>query len=348
MADKIPLTSLNAREIADALEVISDDILPRGGAARTFHAKQIFEWIYRGAEDFDCMTNLSAPLRRALSGKALLRTTKVTRTIPSEDDAAKLQITLGDGCAVEAVLLSDKTGRKTACVSSQAGCPAHCAFCRTGRLGFKRNLNAGEIVEQFLHLERLAGKIDNIVFMGMGEPCLNLESVRKSIQLLTDKGGRNLSIRRITLSTSGIVKGIYDLADNGPHVRLAFSLPSADEETRKRLMPVALSNPLGEIQKALRYYIDKTGNRVTLETVLLRNVNTSPEDAERLARFVKSLNANVNLIPWNKVDGLGFEEPDARECAAFAKVLRERGVNVTVRRRRGSGIAAACGQLGGG
>lgn len=221
-----------------------------------------------------------------------------------------------------------------------------CAFCMTGTLGLARNLEPNEIVEQFLFLEKECGHLDNIVFMGMGEPMQNLSAIRKAIAVLTDERGRNLSGRRITLSTSGIVKGIYDLADNGPKIRLAVSLTTADSELREQIMPVAKGNPLPELKKAISYYAEKTGKRVTLEAALLKNRNTSLESANRMIDFAKGMNVNINLIPWNPVPSLDFEEPETSEVKNFVNILENAGLNVTLRTRRGRKIGGACGQLG--
>ncbi|MBQ6028175.1 MAG: 23S rRNA (adenine(2503)-C(2))-methyltransferase RlmN, partial [Treponema sp.] len=263
-----------------------------------------------------------------------------------KDGTAKLQIKTNDGLLIETVLLTDIEGRKTACVSCQAGCAMACAFCQTGHLGFARNLTAAEIVEQFLFLEKECGELQNIVFMGMGEPMLNLESIRKAIAVLTNKEGRALGTKRITLSTCGIIKGIYDLADNGPKIRLALSLTTADPDLRAALMPVAKTNPLPEVRKAIDYYAKKSGRRVTIEAALLAGKNTGPESARRMIEFARGIDVNINLIPWNPIEALPFEEPSRDECDAFVRSLEAAGLNVTLRRRRGAGIKGACGQLG--
>lgn len=292
------------------------------------------------------MTNLSKELRSALSEKATIYSSTVKKVLKDPDGTIKLQILLKDGNAVETVLLTDKEDRKTACVSCQAGCAMKCAFCMTGTLGLSRNLEPNEIVEQFLFLEKECGHLDNIVFMGMGEPMQNLSAIRKAIAILTDERGRNLSGRRITLSTSGIIKGIYDLADNGPKIRLAVSLTTADPELREQIMPVAKGNSLPDLKKAISYYAEKSGKRVTLEAALLKNKNTSRESAKRMIDFAKNLNVNINLIPWNPVPGLNFEEPDEFEVRNFIKMLDNAGLNVTLRTKRGRKIGGACGQLG--
>lgn len=331
------LTGLLPEEICENLEL-----------SQSFRAKQIFKWIGNGAKSFDQMTNLSLDLRNELSKKAILRSSKVKNIFKDPDGTIKLQIHLFDDNIVETVLLTDKEGRKTACVSCQAGCAMRCAFCMTGTLGLSRNLQAFEIVEQFLYLEEIAGKLDNIVFMGMGEPMQNLTGIRKAISILCHKDGRALSSKRITLSTCGIVKGIYDLADNGPHIRLAVSLTTANQSLREKLMPVCVSkeNSLSELKKAIDYYAKKSGKRVTLEAALLHNTNTDAQSAKNLIDFAKNIDVNINLIPWNPVRILPFESPSSNEVHNFVDLLEKAGLNVTLRKKRGQKIGGACGQLG--
>ncbi|MCQ2588867.1 MAG: 23S rRNA (adenine(2503)-C(2))-methyltransferase RlmN [Treponema sp.] len=335
--NKIILTNLIPSEMIEQLEL-----------SQKFRGDQIFKWVGMGVKDFDAMTNLSLDLRNSLKEKAVLRCTSLENTLKDPDGTIKLQIKLEDGNIVETVLLTDKEGRKTACVSCQAGCGMKCAFCMTGTLGLSRNLLPAEIVEQFLYLEEIAGKLDNIVFMGMGEPMQNLSGIRKAIEILCHKNGRNLSSKRITLSTCGIVKGIYDLADNGPNIRLAVSLTTANEDLRKQIMPVALANEnsLSELRKAIKYYAEKSGKRVTLEAALLAGKNTDKESALNMINFAKNMDVNVNLIPWNPVATLPFEEPSNNEVHNFVKQLEDAGINVTLRTRRGRKIGGACGQLG--
>lgn len=333
--DKIVLTGLTQEEITEKLEL-----------KEKFRGKQIFKWVGSGIKSFDEMTNLSKVLREELESKALLRSTTISNVLKDPDGTIKLQITLHDGLCVETVLLTDKENRKTACVSCQAGCAMKCAFCQTGTLGLARNLEANEIVEQFLYLEEICGALDNIVFMGMGEPMMNLPAIRKTISILCNKDGRNLSSRRITLSTSGIIKGIYDLADNGPNIRLAVSLTTADPELREELMPVTKGNPLQDLKKAISYYAEKSGKRVTLEAALMGNVNTTDQSAKNMIEFTRGMDVNVNLIPWNPVSSLPFSEPSNNEVHRFVEKLENAGVNVTLRTRRGRKIGGACGQLG--
>ncbi|MBQ9630152.1 MAG: 23S rRNA (adenine(2503)-C(2))-methyltransferase RlmN [Treponema sp.] len=326
-------------------ELSPEEIKLKFSLEKSFRAVQIFEWIYKGIDSFDKMTNISLPLRKKLEESASLRCSKITNELNDTDGTIKLQITTHDNLAIETVLLKDRQGRKTACVSSQAGCPMKCAFCKTGTLGLARNLTVAEIIEQFLFLERVSGTLDNIVFMGMGEPLANLSNVRKSISLLTDKRGRNLSARRITISTCGLLEKIYELADNGPHVRLALSLVVADDILRKRLMPGSNAT-IEELKKAVRYYSEKSLRRVTLEAVLLSGLNTSRNCADKLIDFAKDLNVNINLIPWNKVENLPFKTPSEKEVNNFSAMLKKENLNVSIRTHRGRNISGACGQLG--
>ena len=314
---------------------------------QSFRAKQVYEWIVKGFGDFAAMSNLPSSDRERLGavfGK--LRSSSVSSEFKDEDGSLKLQIRLRDGAAVECVLLEDIEGRKTACLSSQVGCPMGCAFCRTGQLGFLRNLGPDEILEQYYFLKERRGFISNVVFMGMGEPMLNLPALRKAIALLSDPEGIGLSLRKITISTSGIVPGILDLAANGPKVRLAVSLTTANEEMRSELMPVNKSWNLDALKQALVEYQAKTGERITLEAVLTGNRNSSLDDARALIRWVSPLKAQVNLIPWNVVPGLPFEEPTSVQVKAFSNLLEKAGLVAVQRMHRGRGVMGACGQLG--
>lgn len=328
--------------------LLPDEIFKELNLKQAFRAKQIFKWVSSGIKDFSLMTNLSLDLRNELEEKACLRTSSISNVLKDTDGTVKLQITLQDSNAVETVLLTDKEGRKTACVSCQVGCAMKCAFCMTGTLGLARNLTAGEIVEQFFYLEEICGKLDNIVFMGMGEPMQNLSAIRRAIEILCHKDGRALSTKRITLSTCGIVKGIYDLADNGPSIRLAVSLTTANEDLRKELMPVARAseNNLQELRKAVSYYAEKSGKRVTLEAALMHEKNTDDASASNMIEFARGIDVNINLIPWNPVSSLPFEEPSKNEVNRFVEKLEKAGLNVTLRTRRGRTIGGACGQLG--
>jgi 23S rRNA (adenine2503-C2)-methyltransferase len=327
--------------------MLPEEISERLGLKPMFRCRQIFSWIHKGVLDISQMTDLPLPLRETLEKKASPITVRLDKTDDDGGGSVKIRLKLSDGMCVESVLLSDDEGRKTACLSCQVGCGMNCAFCRTGQIGYKRDCADFEIVEQFLLLKSLYGDISNIVFMGMGEPMLNFAAVRKAIRIFHDPGGQNISHRKITISTSGIADGIRDLADNGPPVRLAVSLITANPELRAELMPITKSNPLDRLKEALLHYQKTTDKMVTLEIVLLAGVNDGERDAAELVRFVKPLHANVNLIPYNPVPSLPYKTPDAAAIDRFRAVVEGKGVKVTRRYRKGTGINAACGQLGG-
>ena len=325
--------------------LLPDEITGITGLKQSYRGKQIFKWIHSGVNSFEEMTNLSAQMRDDLSSSFAIYSSEISTEAAGDDGTIKITVKLSDGHFVEAVLLEDETGRKTACLSSQAGCAMGCKFCRTGTMGLLRNLTPGEIVEQFLLLQNKYGKISNIVFMGMGEPFENLDSVRKSIEIFHHKEGQNIGLRRITISTCGIIRGISSLAAEGPAVRLAVSLVSADQDTRTELMPITKSNPLPELKKALKLYQQNTGKRFTLEYVLLGGINDTLKDAEKVRHFIGNMKAAVNVIPWNPAEGLPFKEPGEEKVGLFTDRLEELGVTVTRRYRRGRGINGACGQL---
>jgi 23S rRNA (adenine2503-C2)-methyltransferase len=341
----ISLSSLTLAEIEESLSP-----LPR------FRAAQIFKWIAKGVASIEEMTNIPADLRADLKERFCLYSSKVD-AVYKDGETKKFVIALEDGAKIESVLLNDGKKRLTACLSTQVGCPAGCVFCKTGSLGFKRNLSCAEIIEQFLHL-RLSSQgkdsghiIDNIVVMGMGEPFLNLPNLRKAIEILNDKKGINFSLRRITISTCGICDGLYDFAQNGPYVRLALSLTTADEALRRKLMPITKANPLEKVKEQLLLLQKKGGGRITLEAPLLRQINTREDDAKSIADFAKGLDCIVNIIPWNPVDGFEFEgkplqEPEKKETEDYARLLESYGLKVTMRLHKGRSVMGACGQLG--
>jgi 23S rRNA (adenine2503-C2)-methyltransferase len=340
--NKIPILGLLPHELKTMLSPLP-----------SFRVDQIYHWIRRGISSFNAMNNLPENLRDDLEKRFTLRSSEITRCFESKDASLKLQIKLSDGLFIESLVLQDQFERKTACLSTQLGCPMACVFCKTGSMGFFRNLSAAEIVEQFFHLKENRAEISNIVFMGMGEPLLNLGELRQAIAVLTaDDGKESFSKRRITISTCGIIKGIYDLAENGPAVRLAISITTADEALRQKLMPAAAENPLAELKKALHYYQGKQGKRITLEAVLLGGLNTRPEDIRSLIDFSKGLDVLINLIPWNAVEGLQFQghtlyEPKSLEIRDFAAGLENAGLKTVRRSSRGRAVGGACGQLGG-
>jgi 23S rRNA (adenine2503-C2)-methyltransferase len=316
-----------------------------------FRAKQIFKWINRGVSSFHEMTDLALPLREDLHRRFSIRGASITNRLTGGDGTEKLQLRLADGAKVETVLLSGGEGRKTACLSTQAGCPVGCVFCKTGSMGFLRNLSAAEILEQFFLLKGLHRNISNIVIMGMGEPLLNLAELRRALTTLFHPEGLFLSHRRVTVSTCGIVPGIEDLSENGPNVGLALSLTTADDDLRSLLMPITQTYKIPELRKALSCYQRKGGGRITLEAVLLKGINTRKKDARAMISFAAGLETIVNLIPWNPVEGLTFEgkpleSPSHKEVGNFAELLESGGLKVTLRYRKGRSVAGACGQLG--
>jgi 23S rRNA (adenine2503-C2)-methyltransferase len=331
---KTPLAALLPEALTEAL-----------GLRDRFRGSQIFRWIQQGAASFQAMSDLPAALRADLDSRAIVSSSAPDAFRRSPDGTLKLRLTLADGGKVEAMALSDGRGRRTACLSTQVGCPMGCAFCRTGLMGFARDLSAHEIVEQYLHLCRESGPISHVVFMGMGEPLLNLANVRGAVEALHHPQGAGLGLRRFTLSTCGVAPGIEELAEKGPAVRLAVSLVSADPQTRASLMPVSRSTPLPRLKEALLGYQERTGDRITLEIVLLAEKTDRMEDAEALLSFVPPLSVLVNLIPWNPAPELPFREPSAERVRRFRARLEEAGIPVVQRFRRGRDLEGACGQL---
>jgi 23S rRNA (adenine2503-C2)-methyltransferase len=321
------------------------------GSLPSFRPLQIYDWICRGVNVFEKMTNLPSGLRRHLDENCRVLPFKNINAASSKDGAVKLAITLDDDLVIEAVVLSDAKGRKTACLSTQAGCPAACLFCKTGSLGFNRNLSASEISGQFLLLKQFEAQISHIVIMGMGEPLFNLVELRKALAFFMDERGLKISKRKITLSTCGIENGILDLTKEGPDIRLALSLNSARQDLRDSLMPVSRENPLPQLKNALSFYQSQTGRRITLEMVLLGGLNTGAEDVKAASAFAEGLNSVFNIIPWNFVDGLEFEgskfrPPSRQELSEFITALEAKGHKVTMRHKKGQSICGACGQLG--
>ena len=319
------------------------------GLEKSFQGRQIYQWLVRGASSFDEMTNLSKALRQELSEKlpnVFLSTVAAQQT--DDDGSVKLALRLSDESIVECVLLTDREGELTACLSSQVGCAMGCKFCRTGTLKLKRNLFDYEIVEQFMHLQKAApGKISHVVFMGMGEPLANLENVLSAISFLHDPEGLNLSHRRITVSTCGVVTGINELAKRRVPVKLAVSLVTADDEKRTSLMPVNKVFPLKTLRESLVRFQKVSGRRFTFEYCMIHGMNIFDADADNLERFCRGLEVIVNLIPFNPCPELPFETPSEMEIRHFTSALKARGVDYTIRISKGRSIKGACGQLAG-
>lgn len=314
-----------------------------------FRAGQILRWLYhRGVRDFGDMSDLSRELRRDLGTRWSSRSLELERVADSDDGTRKLVLSTHDGSRIEAVLIPEEE-RRTLCVSSQVGCSLDCTFCATARLGFGRNLRADEIVDQVLHgqdvLRGAGERITHIVFMGMGEPLLNLREVVRAIRVLTDPDCLALSRRRITVSTAGVVPRMAELGSQVA-VRLAVSLHATTDELRDRLVPLNRRFPLEQLLQACREYPLPARDRLSFEYTLMRDVNDSEADARRLVGLLHGLRAKVNLIPLNEHAGTEFRRPPDARVDAFAERLVGSGITVSVRRSRGDDIFAACGQLG--
>ncbi len=310
-----------------------------------FRSRQIYHALYSGIESFDSITDLPLTLRQQLSENYSIFTSKIDTSLDDEEGNCKLRIELSDGLYTECVILSDGTDRKTICISSQVGCKMGCAFCRTADMGFKRNLTSGEILEQFLIGQKLAGKLSNIVFMGMGEPFDNIDNLLKAVSILNDKNAVGLGARRMTISTCGVVPGIQMLAKSPLEIRLAVSLNSAIEEKRREIMPITGRYPLAELKSALKEFQKDRNKRFTFEYVLIKDFNMGDEDIKALRHFTSGLSVLVNLIPWNTVEGKPFQTPDRKDINLFCSKLDKLGINYTLRKRKGFGVSGACGQL---
>jgi len=313
-----------------------------------YRAKQLAEWAFeRGAGSFDEMTNLSKALRSRLSEETRLARADVIEEHESKSDGTrKLRLEFDDGESIEAVLLRDED-RITGCVSSQVGCKFGCSFCATGSMGFTRDLTAGEIVAQIVALRRAAEpeRLGNLVFMGMGEPMDNYDNVLKAIRIANAQWGLGIGARRITVSTAGHVPGIRRLADEGLQLELAVSLNAPTQELRSTIMPIADAFSLTQLTAAIEHYSAVTGRRATLEYVLLRDINDSPEMATELAAIARRLLCKVNLICYNETPDSVYAPPTDRAVDRFFSRVRKRCPTVVRRVSRGGDIAAGCGQL---
>lgn len=323
----------------------NEELKQQLGLEKDFQSKIVYSFLIKGVTDFNKMTSLPSSLREKISSRfpSALSSRVIRRS--SSPSALKLAVELADGAIIECVRLSDGKGRFTACLSSQVGCAMGCSFCKTGTMGLIRNLTAGEIVEELIHLEQEGEHITHIVFMGMGEPLANFTEVVKAITFIHREDGINISYRRITISTCGLVPGIRRLSELKIPVRLAVSLVSADDNTRSSIMQVNKSYPLSELKKALVSFQHKAEKRITLEYCLLGGINTTRHAAESLQKFTKGLEVLVNLIPWNPIDSLPFTSPTNREIREFTSYLKSLGINYSIRREKGRGADAACGQL---
>ena len=311
-----------------------------------FRAKQLFNWVYlKSVDSFDKMTDLSLQTRELLNGKAQLCSISIKDKQVSKDGTIKYLFELKDGAFAEAVLMRfDNRANLTACISTQVGCPMGCAFCATAKLGFKRNLDVDEIIQQiFLIQADTSLKVTNIVYMGQGEPLLNFDNLIGSIDIFRENF--QIGARRITVSTCGLIPQINKLAELDFQSTLAISLHAGNQQVREKIMPVANKYSFDELIKSLKLYTNKTGRRVTIEYVLMKGVNDSVEDAKQLAYAISKLKSNVNLIVYNENEKSDFKKPSKDAVLKFKYILEASGKKVTVRLERGADIDAACGQL---
>ena len=330
------------------LEVLRKEIESLGEKA--YRAKQIQEWLWvKKATTFDEMSNLSLAFREKLAANYSIQPVEIDSTQHAADGTVKCGFKLYDGKLVEGVLIPTPT-RMTACISSQVGCSLTCAFCATGQLKRLRNLEAAEMFDQVVLLDKVAqekfGKgLSNIVYMGMGEPLLNYKNTIHSIELLTGESGLGMSSKRITVSTAGIAKMIEKAAEEDVRFNLALSLHAANDEKRSKIMPINDQNSIPALMDALDRYCDGAGNRVTFEYILLKDLNDSIKDAKELVKLCRRFPVKVNLIEYNPVEGMPFERTLPEKANAFAELLNSKGIIAKIRRSRGKDIDAACGQL---
>ena len=312
----------------------------------SFRAKQIFEWLYRGVDSFDEMSNLSKSLRERLDAAYIAGNLKIEQKFVSRiDETRRYLLKLEDGNYIESVLMKYHHGY-TICVSSQVGCAMGCRFCASTRNGKARNLSAGEIIGQVMTVQKDVGeRISNIVMMGIGEPLDNYNEVLKFLEIVNHPSGLNIGHRHITLSTCGLVPKIKDLADRQLQITLSVSLHAADDETRSEIMPVNRRYSISQLMEACRYYIKKTNRRISFEYTLISGVNDNSAEAEKLLKLLHGMLCHVNLIPVNPVKETGFKQGSRAKIEEFQRILESGGISATIRREMGADISAACGQL---
>ncbi|MEL7646958.1 MAG: 23S rRNA (adenine(2503)-C(2))-methyltransferase RlmN [Sedimentibacter sp.] len=312
-----------------------------------FKSKQIFDWIHqKTVNSYDKMTNVGKKTKEELSKQYEFTKASIELKLESKiDETKKYVIMFEDGNVVESVYLKYKFGN-TACISSQVGCKMGCHFCASTKNGYLRNLTAAEMLRQiYLIQEDTKEKISNVVIMGSGEPLDNYDNVLRFLSLINDERGQNISMRKITLSTCGIVPNIYKLADENIPITLAISLHAPTQEKREEILPIAKKYKLPDLMKSCDYYIKTTGRRLTFEYIMIKGFNDSLEDANMLSKLLKNMLANVNLIPCNYVREANIKPSGNLDVEKFKKLLTDNGINATVRRELGSDINAACGQL---
>ena len=316
---------------------------------KAFRAGQIYEWLYeKRVKTFDEMSNLSKGLRDKLEQEFALTTLSTIIKQESKDGTIKFLFQLQDGYSIETVLMRHEYGNSI-CVTTQVGCRIGCTFCASTLGGLKRHLMAGEIVEQVVkvqqQLDETEERVSSIVIMGIGEPFDNYDAMMNFLKIMNDDKGLNIGARHITVSTSGIVPKIYEFADEGMQINFAVSLHAPNQEARQKLMPIARAYKLEELMEAVNYYTKKTGRRVTFEYGLMSGENDTEEVALELANLIKNVKCHVNLIPINYVPERDYIRTSRSKIFAFERTLKEKGINVTIRREQGADIAAACGQL---
>ena len=319
-----------------------------------YRASQALKWLYeKRVNRFQEMSDLSERLRTELDQEFVFKVLSGVRKTGSRDTTQKFLFALKDDTLIESVLIpaspalyGSPSDRRTLCVSTQVGCAYGCKFCASGLEGWTRNLESGEIVEQVLQVEALSGeKINNLVFMGMGEPLANYQNLLRAIEIIRAPWGVGIGARHITVSTSGLAPRIRDLAEQPLQIRLAISLHGATDEVRQRIMPINRKYDLTTLMDACEYYCEKKGQRITFEYILIEQVNDQLDQAIELAKLARRLEAKVNLIPYNTVQGLSWKRPSQTRQQTFFRALRKCGVDATIRREKGHDIDAACGQL---
>ena len=337
--EKITLSKLSKEELIDYIVQSGE---------KKFRAEQIFSWIWaKNASSFDMMTDVKKEFREFLNQNCEILDCKIKTRQISKDGTIKYLIEFSDGLCAETVLMRfDNRSNLSMCVSSQVGCKMGCVFCATGKNGFKRNLLPHEIVSQILLAQIDTGlKITNVVFMGQGEPLDNLDNVKQAFELINKN--LQISIRRITVSTSGIIPKIYDLAQNDLIPTLAISLHAPNHEIRKQIMPIENKYKIDDLICALKEFNNKTKDRITIEYILIGDLNDTKECALELNKLLKDVKCNINLIPYNPIKDDKFKKPDKKNIMKFKYLLESSGKKVTIRLERGADIDAACGQLAG-
>src|ERR1700736_3606943 len=342
---KIDIKSLQLDELQEKLRELGEP---------SYRAGQVADWLYKKRVNaIEQMTDLPRDLRARLEESFRCEHLEVVRVLGARDTTRKFLFCLNDGNLIESVLIpaspalyGEKSDRRTVCISTQVGCAYGCKFCASGLEGFSRNLRANEIVDQITVVERAsADKIDNFVFMGMGEPLANFDNLLRAIQIINAPCGLGIGARHITVSTSGLAPQIRKLADEPLQIRLAVSLHGATDEVRNQIMPINRRYNIEMLLKACDYYVAHKKQRLTFEYILIANVNDSLDQARKLSRIARRLEAKVNLIPYNTVQGLPWSRPSAEQQEKLLSILRASGVAATLRREKGHDIEAACGQL---